>query len=197
MFLKPGTSVQYCMQKKATMMSENAENICSSLKDELQARCCRLLAKVGFTECEFWIYGNVNSHFQFFSRTKLTTFSLSLSLWKIASPLQLPGGMGGGGEGGKRGVTKGEEGMGGHGHWGNILGAGRQIWICDSYTNVVTMQQIIRINSRDSKLHKNAYIYIQTSVRAGWWSKCFEAFRTKPRLGSGDILRPGRNDSTF
>ena len=194
MFLKPGTSVKYCMQKKATMMSENAENICSSLKDELQARCCRLLAKVDFSECEFWKSRNVNSNFQFFSRTKLTTFSLSLSLWKIASPLQLPGGMGGGG---KRGVTKGEEGMGGHGHWGNILGAGRQIWICDSYTNVLTMQQIIRINSRDSKLHKNAYIYIQTSVRAGWWSKCFEAFRTKPRLGSGDILRPGRNDSTF
>ena len=157
MFLKPGTSVQYCMQKKATMMSENAENICSSLKDELQARCCRLLAKVDFSECEFWKSRNVNSNFQFFSRTKLTTFSLSLSLWKIASPLQLPGGMGGGGAGR---VTKREEGMGGHGHWGNILGAGRQIWICDSYTNVLTMQQIIRINSRDSKLHKNAYIYI-------------------------------------
>ena len=114
MFLKPGTSDQCCMQKKATMMSENAENICSSLKGELQARCCRLLAKVDFSECEFWISRNVNSNFQFFSRTKLTTFSLSLSLWKIASPLQLPGGIGGeeGGEGGQEGSPRGRKAWG-------------------------------------------------------------------------------------
>ena len=113
-----------------------------------------------------WISRNVNFgflgmwiHIFNFSAAPSSPLFLSVCLSE-KSPLPCNY-LGAWGEGGAGGVTKGEEGMGGHGHWGNILGAGRQIWICDSYTNVLTMQQIIRINSRDSKLHKNAYIYIK------------------------------------
>ena len=110
MFLKPGTSVQYCMQKKATMMSENAENICSSLKDELQARCCRLLAKVDFSECEFWISRNVNSHFQFFQPHQAHHFfSQSVSL---KNRLSLAITWGHGGRGGQEGSPRGRKAWG-------------------------------------------------------------------------------------
>ena len=109
MFLKPGTSVQYCMQKKATMMSENAENICSSLKDELQARCCRLLAKVDFSECEFWISRNVNSHFQFSAAPSSPLF-LSVCLSE-KSPLPCNY-LGAWGEGGQEGSPRGRKAWG-------------------------------------------------------------------------------------